>query len=455
MILVLQLNQMKKIFAFLFLCFICLFSEAQEKKHVIIISIDGFRPDFYRKDKWATPILHQLAKEGVSANGVRGVFPSVTYPSHTTILTGKMPIEHGIYYNSPFEPDGATGKWYWESELIKSPTLWSVAKNAGLKTASVFWPVSVGAPVDFNIPEFWSLDRNVDRILPIRENAKPKGLFEEMELNATGKLTATDLNSDFLSADENGSRMVAYLIKKHKPNLLTFHIYSVDHASHAEGRDGEMVRKAVAGADHAVGNILEAIEQAGIKENTSVIITGDHGFVDISKSINPNVLLVEKKIIADTATKAKWKAKFHTSGAAAFLHLNQKDDVKTVNEVRNLLNALPTDLKSLFRIVERKELDLIGADPNVAFALAPIEGYSMSSSTKGDFIKPAKGGTHGFFPDFKNIETGFIGHGSDFKTSSVIPAMGLEDITPIVSKILNLNMGTLKPSLNQQIFSNK
>jgi len=446
---------MKKILILLFISLSFLKSEAQEKKHVIIISIDGFRPDFYREAKWPTPILHQLAKNGVSADGVRGVFPSVTYPSHTTILTGKTPLEHGIYYNSPFEPDGATGKWYWESELIKTPTLWSLAKEAGLKTASVFWPVSVGAPVDYNIPEFWSIDKSIDRILPIRENAKPKGLFEEMEQNATGKLTATDLNSDFLSADENGSRMVAYLIKKHQPNLLTFHIYSVDHASHAEGRDGEMVRRAVAGADHAVGNILEAIEQAGIKETTSVIITGDHGFVNISKSLNPNVLLMQKEIIADTAAKAKWRAKFHTSGAAAFLHLNNKGEVKVVNEIRALLNALPAEQKSLFRIVERKELDEIGADPNVALALAPIEGYSMSSSTKGDFIKTATGGTHGFFPDFKNIETGFIGYGADFKKAVIIPKMGLEDIAPIVSKILNLNMTTLKPSLNQQIFSIK
>jgi predicted AlkP superfamily pyrophosphatase or phosphodiesterase len=427
-------------------------TKAQEKKHVIIISIDGFRPDFYREAKWPTPILQQLAKTGVSADGVRGVFPSVTYPSHTTILTGKMPSEHGIYYNAPFEPNGATGRWYWESELIKTPTLWSLAKDAGLKTASVFWPVSVGAPVDYNIPEFWSLDKTVDRILPIRENAKPKGLFEEMELNATGKLTATDLNSDFLSADENGSRMVAYLIKKYQPNLLTFHIYSVDHASHAEGRDGEMVRKAVAGADHAVGNILEAIEQAGIKETTSVIITGDHGFVNISKSLNPNVLLTQKGIIADTAAKAKWKAKFHTSGAAAFLHLNQKGDLKVVKEVRDLLNALPAEQKSLFRIVERKELDEIGADPNVALALAPIEGYNMSSSTKGDFIKTDKGGTHGFFPDFKNIETGFIAQGAEFKKSVVIQSMGLEDIAPIVSKILGLKMRTVNPSLHPQIF---
>lgn len=427
-------------------------ASAQQDKHVIIISIDGFRPDFYQEDKWATPILTKLAKDGVSADGVRGVFPSVTYPSHTTIITGKMPAEHGIYYNSPFEPDGQTGKWYWETNLIKSPTLWSEAEKAGLKTASVFWPVSVGASVDYNIPEFWSLDKTVERFSPVRENTKPKGLFEEIELNATGKLNSEDLNSDFLSADENGSRMVAYLIKKYQPNLITFHIYSVDHASHVEGRDGDLVRKAVAGADHAVGNILEAIEQAGIQKNTTVIVTGDHGFVNINKSFSPNVMLMKAGIIRDTSVKADWKAKFHTSGAAAFLHLKNKNDKNTVEKTRELLNALPEDQKKLFRVIERIELDVIGADPNAVLALAPVEGVSMNPSVKGDLIKPGKGGTHGFFPDFKNIQTGFIAIGPDFKKGSKIALMGLEDIAPIVSSILNLGMKSVNPKIQKEIF---
>ena len=143
---------MKRNFFLLVAVTIGLQTFGQQAKHVIIISIDGFRPDFYREDKWATPTLHKMVKEGVSADGVRGVFPSVTYPSHTTIITGATPLKHGVYYNSPFEPNGSTGRWYWETNLIKVPTLWDAAGAAGLKTASVYWPVSVGAKIDYNIP---------------------------------------------------------------------------------------------------------------------------------------------------------------------------------------------------------------------------------------------------------------------------------------------------------------
>jgi predicted AlkP superfamily pyrophosphatase or phosphodiesterase len=427
---------MKKIFIAFCLVSASVQSFSQQSKHVIIISIDGLRPDFYREDKWATPTLHKLVAEGVSADGVRGVFPTVTYPSHTTIITGAMPLKHGVYYNTPFEPDGATGKWYWETSFIKVPTLWEAAGKAGLKTASVYWPVSVGAKIDYNIPEIVSLDKTVERTSPQRTLSTPKGLFEEVELNATGKLNDEKLSSDFSSADENGSRMVSYIIKKYKPNLMTFHVFAVDHAEHAEGRDGEHVRKAVAGADHAVNNILEAIEQAGIKDSTTVIVTGDHGFVDIHTNIAPNVWLTQNGLYTKADGKVTWKAQFHCSGGSAFLMLKDPKDLKTLNQVRSILSNLPESQKKLFRLVERPDLDKIGADPNVPLALALVEGVAATPANTGDAIRAGKGGTHGFFPDFKHIQTGFIVSGAGVKKGTVLPLMGLEDIAPLVAKLL-------------------
>ncbi|EOR93863.1 AP superfamily protein [Arcticibacter svalbardensis MN12-7] len=442
---------MRKLFLVLFLVPLSVQLSAQQVKHVIIISIDGFRPDFYREDTWATPTLHKMVEEGVSADGVRGVFPSVTYPSHTTIITGAKPLKHGIYYNSPFEAEGSTGRWYWETSLIKVPTLWDAAGKAGLKTASVYWPVSSGAKIDYNIPEVWTLDTNVDRVAPVRALSTPKGLFEEIELNATGKLDAQKLSSDFSSADENGSRMVAYLIGKYKPNLLTFHIFAVDHAEHNDGRDGDHVRTAVAGADHAVNNILEAIEQAGIKDSTTVIVTGDHGFVNVHTSVSPNVWLAQNGLYTRTNGKLNWKAQFHTSGAAAFLMLKDPKDVKTLAQVQQILNALPESQKKLFRVVNRAELDKVGSDPNAALALAPIEGISMSSSLTGNALKPASGGTHGFYPDFQHIQTGFIVSGAGVKKNVTLPLIGLEDIAPLAAKLLGINFdapdGILYPGI--------
>lgn len=440
---------MKLFFTTVALVGLAVSASAQVAKHVVLISIDGFRPDFYREAKWPTPNLQLMAAQGTSADGVRSVFPSVTYPSHTTIITGVAPAQHGIYYNSPFEPDGATGRWYWEENLIKTETLWDVVRKAGLKSASVMWPVSVGAPIDYNVPEFWSVDKAVDRLTPVRQQTVPKGLFEEIELNATGKLNARDMSSDYVSGDENGSRIASYLLATYKPTLLTLHVFGVDHAEHQDGRDGDHVRKALATADWVVGNIVEALTKAGIKEQTAVIITGDHGFVDINTTLSPNVWLTENKLFG--ATKGEWKAQFHTSGAAAFLHLKDAKDKKTLAQVQKMLAALPAEQRKLFRVVDRAELDKIGADPNVALALAPVLGVSMSATREGAAVKPGKGGTHGFFPDTNQIQTGFIGYGPGFAAGKVVPQMALQDIAPITAKLLGLSFNPTQSSLPAQI----
>ncbi|NVO86719.1 alkaline phosphatase family protein [Hymenobacter terrestris] len=424
-------------------------ARSQSAKHVVLISIDGFRPDFYRESNWPTPNLQRLAAQGVSADGVRGVFPSVTYPSHTTLITGVAPAAHGIYYNSPFEPDGATGRWYWEENLIKTETLWDAVRKAGRKSASVMWPVSVGAPIDYNVPEFWSTDKNIDRLTPVREQTTPTGLFAEIEQNATGKLTARDMSSDYVSGDENGSRIAAYLLETYKPALLTLHVFGVDHAEHQDGRDGAHVRRALATADWVVGNLLEALTKAGIDKETAVIVTGDHGFVDITTTLAPNVWLSETGLYG--SGKGNWKAQFHTSGAAAFLMLKNPKDLKTLARVRRMLAAAPAAQRALFRVVERPELDAIGADPHAALALAPVLGVAMSASREGAVVRPGKGGTHGFFPDTPQIQTGFIGYGAGFTAGQVVPQMELQDIAPIVAKLLGLPFAPNQSQLPAQL----
>src|SRR5690606_26378411 len=112
---------MKKLVISSCLLLICTVLFAQTK-HVVLISIDGLRPDFYKEKSWNTPNLQKLMKDGVYADGVNSVFPSVTYPSHTTIATGAFPARHGIFFNAPFGSEN--DRWYWEDSLVRVPTIW-------------------------------------------------------------------------------------------------------------------------------------------------------------------------------------------------------------------------------------------------------------------------------------------------------------------------------------------
>lgn len=126
---------------------------------VVLISIDGLKPDYVLeadKRNLKIPNLRRFIKEGAYATNVTGVEPTVTYPSHTTMVTGVSPAKHGIYNNTPFDPFGKNqGGWYWYSEDVKVTTLWDAVNKAGGVTASVDWPVTVGANITHNIAQMW------------------------------------------------------------------------------------------------------------------------------------------------------------------------------------------------------------------------------------------------------------------------------------------------------------
>ncbi|MEE8525385.1 MAG: ectonucleotide pyrophosphatase/phosphodiesterase [Thermoanaerobaculia bacterium] len=408
--------------------------------HVVLVSIDGLRPEFYLDRTWPAPMLQQLRAQGAHAEAVRTVFPSVTYPAHATMLTGVVPARHGIYYNSPFEPGGQTGRWYWEASAIRAKTLWDAAREAGLATASLNWPVSVGAPVDFNVPEVWSLDRGADPIEVFRRAEQPPGFLAELEREATGKLRPGNFTIDHITRDDRAGDMAAYLLETYRPALMTVHLAAADHFQHDDGRDSPRVRRALAAADRALSQIYEAAERAGILARTAFVVTGDHGFVDVHTRLAPNVWLVEAGLRSAADDRGDWRATFHTTAASAFLHLAEPDDHEALERVRQVLAELPVGVRRGFRVVERDELDRLGAAPEAVLAFAMQPGFNVTSSARGPAVRPDHGGQHGFMPDFPHIRTGFVAAGAGIRAGAVAPRLELVDVAPLVAHLLALDL---------------
>ncbi len=410
--------------------------------HVVLVSIDGLRPEFYFDSSWPTPMLRQLLRAGAHAEAVRSVFPSVTYPSHTTMVTGALPDRHGIFYNSPFDPEGATDRWYWEAEAIRLPTLWDAVRSAGGKSAAIGWPVSVGAGVDYLVPEVWSLDSEITDIDLMRQLAMPRGLMEELEREATGRLTMNNFHIDHLTRDDRAGDMAAYLLETHQVELLLVHLIGSDHFQHEDGRESPRVRRAVAAADRAVSQIYEAAERAGILERTAFVITGDHGHVDLHSVLAPNVWLAGAGLMEDRDDRGAWRAAFHTTGASAFLHLADPADIAAIAEVRKLLDAQPRGVRGLFRIVERSELQSLGAAPEAVLALNSVPGVDFSSSASGSALGSASGATHGWIPDFPHIQTGLIASGAGIRPGASAAQLRLTDVASLVASLLGLDFET-------------
>lgn len=417
---------------------------APRADHVVLVSIDGLRPEFYLDPAWPARLIQRMARQGAHAAAVTGVFPSVTYPSHTTLITGALPARHGIYYNSPWEPGGETGRWYWEASAIRVPTLWDAVHAAGGTTAAVGWPVTVGAPIDANVPEVWSLDPGADPIEVIRRASTP-GLLAEIEREATGRLTAARFGIESVSRDDRTGDMAAYILGRYRPTLLAVHLIETDHFEHREGREGPTVSLALEAADRAVAHLVEAADRAGILDRTAFVITGDHGFVDIHTRLAPNVWLVGAGLLSDRAPgtgRGAFRAAFHTSAASAFLHLRDPRDGAATARVEDLLAHLPPRVRKLFRVLGRQDLDRLGAAPEAALALAPVPGVTFTSATSGPAVrapKPNERATHGFLPDVPEVATGLVVWGAGVEPGGRAPRLDLTDVAPLVAELLGLD----------------
>ena len=395
---------------------------AQQVKHVVVISIDGMRPEFYLKDNWDMPNLKKLLSYGVYAKQMKSVFPSYTYPSHTAMITGALPARSGICYNAKVN---GQGEWNWFAKDIKVATIWQAIKSTGMTSAAVQWPVGATNDITYDIPEIWDVKKPNDRITEARKYATP-GLIEDIEQNATGELTERNMNERSLAIDENSGKIAAYLFKKYKPNLLAVHLIEADYAQHLQGLDGDFVQMAVSNADKAVGCIIESIEQSGLKDSTVIIVVGDHGFSDTHNVLHPNFWLKQNNI----------EGKFETAGGSAFLYLK---DISQLSKVKSILSVVQEQHKNLFSIYDRKKLDEMGADSNATLALSAFPGTIFSSTGDTIELTPTKGGFHGYDPNLKEMYTGFIAAGPKINKGKEIDELCVTDIAPLIAKLLGID----------------
>jgi predicted AlkP superfamily pyrophosphatase or phosphodiesterase len=442
--------------------------------HVILISVDGLRPDMYLDSPnnpkggnnsnggWPTPNLRWLMKQGTYARHMRSVFPAYTYPSHTAMVTGALPARSGIYYN---QPKTANGQWDWYSTSIRVPTIWKVLKANGLTTAAVQWPLSAMDAITYSVPEIFDIHHPDDRITLTR-NYATGGLIDEIERNATGVLDSATMSEDYFSMDDNSARMAGYIFRTKRPAFLAMHLASVDGMEHEQGREGDSVRLAMASNDHDIGLMLEAIKRSGAGDSTVIIIVGDHGFSDFHEVFRPNMLI------------QGIGAKFITAGGSAFLYPTpiadgwppcdsnrldkgrQKRLQQLADVVTAALNKLPEDKRKLFRIVDRAELDKMGADSAAILALAAVPGLVFSGAVKpagavnngpgtqiqqnpldGVFIA-AYGGHHGYDPNLPEMYTGFIATGPGIKKGGTVADLCETDISPLVYALLGIDFKT-------------
>ena len=399
---------------------------------LMLISVDGLRPDYVTaadRHGLKIPALRRFLAEGAVAEGVQGVVPTTTYPSHTTMLTGVWPARHGIVANTLFDPERAGERaWYWYAEDIRVPTLWDAAASAGWKTASVMWPVSVGARVDWNIPEFWHLGGPGDARL-MRLVSTP-GLLVEMEKDL-GEFP----RGLRVEHDEGRARFVTWLLENKRPSLLTLHLIALDHEQHQTGPFTPEVFAVLEKLDAIIGGLRATAERLA-SGRVWLAVVSDHGFVKVEHQLNLFVAFRTAGLLKiERGRITEWSAVPWNSGGSAAIVLKDPGDQATRTKVRETLASLAADpAHGIDRVLEADLLHARGGFPTASFLVGLRPGFSMASGFTGGVVTRSSGGQHGHLPDLADLRAAFFLVGPGVPAGRPLGVIDMRDIAPTLAR---------------------
>jgi hypothetical protein len=365
---------------------------------LVVISVDGLDNRYLAEADQRglkIPTLRKLMREGQYSQGVIGVVPTITWPSHTTIITGVDPVVHGILGN--WRPPGDR---YLDYAQIKSPNLIGAGHKAGLTIAAITWPVTVGAPVDWNLPEVFTIRRGGDMDLrTVESKANPPDLV--------AKIAADSPAFTQQWMDDRIRTMAALWILRHeKPQLMLLHLVDLDSEEHD---NAPFTREAYATLEHIdqlIGDIV-----AAVPAGTAVAIVSDHGFERVDRIVNV-------KSVAPSVTQA---------GSILLA-----PDEKAAGQIRDLAK----DPKyGIGREIPKDEFarfpSTLNANPAAVFD--SMEGVMFGNTPNGELsAKPAEIGNHGHWPlRYRSV---YVLWGSGI-SHEVLPEMSIRDIAGHLASI--------------------
>lgn len=407
--------------------------------HVILITIDGFPARMLDDKRTHAPRIRALAAEGASAEATKVSNPSVTWPNHTTLVSGVRPRKHSVLFNGVLDREADQVRINpnkTATELVAAPTIFDLLHDAGLKTAGVNWPCTrKSQSLDDDFPDSPDMvDFTTSRL---------RG-----ELVAEGILPS-EKQEDFAKIgmplrDEIWTKTACYLIRKRMPDFMAVHLLNTDSTHHKYGPESMASFTALALADRFVGDIVDAVNAAGLKEKTTIIVTADHGFATATNILQPNVLFRQAGWVEVSRLNQIVKARVQCvpEGGSGFIYFN---NVATRDEDRKKTIELLANQEGVKEVVGPEKFEELGLPPSGQkgspdLILRPKIGYGVTGGATGDaFVAPVtmaiSSGYHGYI-DEPLMNAVFVASGRGIKKGARLGAIENVDVAPTIMRLL-------------------
>jgi predicted AlkP superfamily pyrophosphatase or phosphodiesterase len=409
--------------------------------HLLVISIDALNSHDFDYIK-RLPTLGSFIKDGSYIRNLISIYPSLTYPCHTSITTGTYPNKHGIISNKKCQPKRYLNEeWYWYEKYIKVPTIFDYAMKKGYSCGAVLWPVMAGAKITYNVPEIWPV--KLENFIKTFINNSTTNLLPQILKYGIHFTPPLQPSLDNFTGD-----LTNYLITNKKPNLLFVHFTELDYIRHKLGLYAKEGNEVLTRMDKRVARIIDSTKKAGIYNETSFIILGDHGTNDYDYYICINSIFHKANLInTDKNNKiTSWKAFCNSCGGSAQIFLRNKQDKSTLNKVYNILNDIYMDsnscIKNIYTANEANKKFCL--DGNFSFVVEAKDEYVFGNYICDELVVlgtkfPKHVADHGYEPCHRNMRTMLLAKGMNINNSYLSKAY-LVDIAPTMAKLLGISM---------------
>jgi predicted AlkP superfamily pyrophosphatase or phosphodiesterase len=433
-------------------------TRAASDRVVVMISVDGLAGYYLDDPKAQMPNIRKLAAEGARASSMKAVVPTVTWPNHVTLVTGVTPAKHGVVGNNYF--DRATRKpvvligdpTFDQGEIVKVPTVYALAKRAGLRTAAMQWPATRNDKgLDWNMPEL-----KVSSAL--EKNTAPSVIAEMKSWGLWPKTDSPDGHAYF--TDESATKAFIKVLQTHRPNLALLHLIDVDHTQHVKGPRTAAAYAAVEAADKLVGEVWDEL-QKDFAGRATLLVVSDHGFSPVEHVLLPNVVLQRAGLIEVNGPRVTGgSVRVVPQGGCAFVYiLDPKQRDATVERIHKAFDHE----NGIDKVVSSKDFAAYGvADPKVDphapdVLLFAKEGWSFGDTAAGALPvieKTEPSGTHGHDPSIPDLHATFVACGAGIKPGTTLGEIRNTEVAPTIGALLDVEMGAtdgqvLTPALSR------